>query len=220
MPNQNYFSYSVKLIENKGVKFWKILLGLVIAATGSYFLFQKELLPFWLMAAGITLLLAVYAILIAGKPFNWIDWHPLFVLIGVGIALLFTLFYYLILHLLDFFWPILPHAFSYLTVLKGQWNLTGISLLLFFIIAPCLELFWRGFIQRWAMNRWGGQIGCLLTVLFYVAVFAYSLDWLLIISAFATAVFFGIFYAWTKNIVPCIVAHSFWLALLFLFISL
>ena len=36
------------------------------------------------------------------------------------------------------------------------------ALVLLFITSPAEEVFWRGFVQRWFMHRFGGKAGWLL----------------------------------------------------------
>ena len=44
------------------------------------------------------------------------------------------------------------------------------ALVLLFITSPAEEVFWRGFVQRWFMHRFGGKAGWLLAVCVYAGV--------------------------------------------------
>ena len=216
MAKQDYLSFSVKKIYHKKSSPWPVLLCLPFIFFYAYILFRTTWLPFWPAAAGGVILLCIYAILVGRSPVALPDWQPFSVLWGVGLTVVYSLLYALFVLLWHFVFPAQSLAVLFTQSLSTQSQLIWVSLLLFFVIGPGLEIFWRGFFQEWAINQWGITPGWLITSILYAAVFIYSANALLVLSALLAALFFGRFYAFGKNLVPCIIAHAFWLAMLYL----
>ncbi|MCA1029452.1 CPBP family intramembrane metalloprotease [Bacillus timonensis] len=81
-------------------------------------------------------------------------------------------------------------------------------IVLFFIIVPGEELFWRGFIQkRLVLYFHSSRKGIFLASILYASAHFYSNSTLLIVAAFVAGIFWGILYQWKKNIWLNIVSH-------------
>jgi len=92
-----------------------------------------------------------------------------------------------------------------------------IFLVLFFITSPGEEIFWRGFLQRWAMDKYGRLKGFLLASLFYAAVHIVSGNFMLVMAALVAGLFWGFMYFREENIIPLIISHALWTVGIFLF---
>ena len=90
-----------------------------------------------------------------------------------------------------------------------------IALLLFFITGPAEELFWRGYLQKNLMVRFGRWQGWLLATVIYAAVHIWSFNFMLIGAAFVAGAFWGAMYLYYKNLAPVIISHSVWSAVIF-----
>ncbi len=90
-----------------------------------------------------------------------------------------------------------------------------IALLLFFITGPAEELYWRGYLQKSLMARFGRWQGWLLATVIYAAVHIWSFNFMLIGAAFVAGAFWGAMYMRLKNLAPVIISHSVWSMVIF-----
>jgi len=90
-----------------------------------------------------------------------------------------------------------------------------IALLLFFITGPAEELYWRGYLQKNLMVRFGRWPGWLLATVIYAAVHIWSFNFMLIGAAFVAGAFWGAMYLYYKNLAPVIISHSVWSMVIF-----
>ena len=91
-----------------------------------------------------------------------------------------------------------------------------IALVLIFLTSPCEEIFWRGFLQRWAMHRYGGHKGWLLASCLYAGVHVASGNLMLTGAALVAGLFWGYVYLRTQSLYVCIVSHAVWTVSMFL----
>ncbi len=90
-----------------------------------------------------------------------------------------------------------------------------IAPLLFFVTGPCEELYWRGYLQKNLMMRFGQWQGWLLATAIYAAVHIWSFNFMLIGAAAVAGAFWGAMYWRLKNLTPVIISHSVWSAVIF-----
>ena len=100
--------------------------------------------------------------------------------------------------------------------MKGGTPPAVIAVLLLLVIGPAEEIFWRGFIQRWFMHRFGGKAGWLLAVCVYAGVHVFSGNFMLVMAALTAGLFWGWLYWKTGSLVPCILSHAFWTVAVFI----
>jgi len=90
-----------------------------------------------------------------------------------------------------------------------------IALLLFFITGPAEELYWRGYLQKNLMVRFGQWQGWLMATAIYAAVHIWSFNFMLIGAAGVAGAFWGAMYWRLKNLAPVIISHSIWSTVIF-----
>lgn len=103
---------------------------------------------------------------------------------------------------------------------KSHANLKLIGLLLFFIIGPGEELYWRGFIQNTLSKKLGENKGYLFSVFLYTAVHIVTGNFMLIIAAFVCGLFWGWLYKKEKSLIPVIISHAIWDLTIFVLLPL
>ena len=89
----------------------------------------------------------------------------------------------------------------------SQWL---IAPLLFFMIGPCEELFWRRYMQAGLMERLGPLKGWLCATGVYTLVHLPSLNIMLMGAAAVAGAFWGLLYWRLGRIPPVIISHAFW----------
>ncbi len=90
-----------------------------------------------------------------------------------------------------------------------------IALLLFCITGPAEELYWRGYLQKNLMTRFGQWQGWLLATAIYAGVHIWSFNFMLIGAAAVAGAFWGAMFWRLNNLAPVIVSHSIWSAVIF-----
>ena len=93
---------------------------------------------------------------------------------------------------------------------KSQASTIKIGLLLFLVIAPAEEIFWRGFVQRKYSEKFGKWRGLLLAVILYSLVHIWSFNLMLIAAAMVAGIFWSLLYLRYNSIVPGIISHAVW----------
>jgi hypothetical protein len=90
-----------------------------------------------------------------------------------------------------------------------------IALLLFFVTGPSEEIFWRGYLQRSLMERFGRWPGWAAATAVYAAVHIWSFNFMLIGAAAVAGAFWGAMYARLGSLAPVVVSHSVWSMVVF-----
>lgn len=86
-----------------------------------------------------------------------------------------------------------------------------IALLLLLLIGPAEEIFWRGFVQRRMMQRWGANAGFLVATACYTAVHIPSFNFMLIMAALVVGFCWGLIYRlFPRHLAALIVSHAVW----------
>ncbi len=99
---------------------------------------------------------------------------------------------------------------------KGEGTpLWVITLLLLFVTGPCEELYWRGYLQRNLINRFGPWQGWLLTTAAYAGVHIWSFNFMLIGAAGVAGAFWGLLYWCLGDLRPVIISHMVWSTVVF-----
>jgi hypothetical protein len=104
---------------------------------------------------------------------------------------------------------------------KGVGTSTGvISLLLFFITGPAEEIYWRGYLQKNLMVRYGNLRGWLLATAVYAGVHIWSFNFMLVGAAAVAGAFWGAMYWRFNNLSTVIISHSIWSTVIFAFLPM
>ncbi len=93
---------------------------------------------------------------------------------------------------------------------RTQLEPTIIAPLLFFIIAPCEETFWRGFVQARLAEIKGAKMAMVITTVLYSLVHIWAMNPMLLIAALVLGVHWGFLYRRYGSLIPGIVSHALW----------
>ena len=111
-----------------------------------------------------------------------------------------------------------PFAKEQIRVIYGMGEGTPlwvIAVLLFFVTGPSEELYWRGYLQRQLMFRFGGWQGWFLATAVYAGVHFWAFNFMLIGAAGVAGAFWGAMFWRVGNLAPVIISHSLWSAVIF-----
>ena len=187
----------------------------VLAAALWFVTFYLTFSTFWIKISLSASGLAILSLCIQPDIIRRLRLSPKSILLGLASAIAL----YLI------FWAgkrVSTHLFSFagqqigsIYDKKAGTPLWGVFILLFCVTGPSEEIYWRGFLQKNLMERFGGLRGWLLATAFYAIVHIWSFNFMLIGAAAVAGAFWGAMYWRLSDLTPVIVSHSIWSAVIF-----
>jgi len=193
------------------------LLLLVLAAVGFAWTFACPMGNFWVKITTTVCVLCAGSFYAAGFPIKRLQHLYREAAIGVVAAVVL----YGIFWLGDFvaaslfgFAPKQVEAIYAIKQLGHPWLVAAVLLL---VTSPGEELFWRGYVLREAVKRWGERRGFLFGAGVYGAVHIPSCNLMLVMAALVAGIFWCALYQWRKgDLIACIVSHALWTVSVFL----
>lgn len=175
-----------------------------------YLTFSVQLLNFWLSMSIAAITLCILAFCWGTLPFKREDFNLRMVMIGVGSALILYFIFWLgnILsqQMFDFAAPQVSSIYN----IRTQAEAIIITLVLLFVTSPAEEIFWRNFLQKWTMQRFGSFTGWILASLIYAGVHISSGNFMLVMAALVAGLFWGYIYWKEQNTLTVIISHALW----------
>lgn len=197
------------------IKTQELLLTLLLASLFWYIIFGLKIFNFWLSMSVAATSLAVLSICFSSLPITkaQCSWQGAW--LGIASAgLLYVLFLSgnaLAVSLFSFAKGEIVSIYD----IKTQGQAVFIAFILFFITSPGEELFWRGYVQRWAMEKFGKNTGWLLGSGIYAAVHIFSGNLMLIGAALVAGLFWGYIYQRSGSLFITIISHAVWTVSIF-----
>ena len=91
---------------------------------------------------------------------------------------------------------------------ESQWLLTALML---FIIGPAEEIYWRGYVQQRLSDKWGANLGFIITTLVYTLVHVPSCNFMLVMAAMVAGAVWGLLYRlFPERFTAIIISHALW----------
>ncbi|MCH5138545.1 CPBP family intramembrane metalloprotease [Clostridiaceae bacterium UIB06] len=205
-------------MDNKNYKY--LTFTLFAASILWYLMFVVKPFNFWMEMSGSILLLILMAYFANRCIFSFGEMKGRHILIGVVSAIALYGVFYAGNIISGYLFPFKDAQISSVYSNKSNANLTLIGLLLFFIIGPGEELYWRGFIQNTLGKKFGETKGYLFSVLLYTAVHIVTGNFMLIIAALVCGLFWGWLYKKEKSLIPVIISHAVWDLTIFVLLPL
>lgn len=197
-----------------------IVFTLFIATILWYLLFVIKPMNFWLQMS-----LSISALVLMSLVFN----RDIFkigkltirhILIGISSAILLYIIFYLGNIVSGFIFPFKDSQVLSVYSNKSNGNLILIGSLLFFVIGPGEEIYWRGFIQNTLSKKIGETRGYILSVLLYAGVHIITGNVMLVIAALVCGIYWGWLYKKEKSLIPVIISHAIWDLTIFVILPL
>lgn len=176
-------------------------------------------LPFWIAMPVATAVLAIVGMSI-NFPKGYFKFKFDYFLIGVISA---VVLYFIFMMGKYFANMILPFAGSQVAAIYHRaagHSPAKIILLLLFVIGPAEEIFWRGFVLKNCLKKYGLVAGVVLSAVLYSAAHLFAMNIMLLIAAFVCGIFWGMIFARYKNLWPVIISHALWDVLIFVLFPL
>jgi membrane protease YdiL (CAAX protease family) len=201
-------------------RFKYAIITIIAAAIFWFEMFYLKSFNFWIEMSIAAALLSLASIIINNKADRNInkrlyDFEAKHILIGlISAAVLYGVFYLgdVISKL------IIDFADRQVTNIYDNKELLSpavIAFLLFFLIGPAEEIFWRGFIQDTFQNKFGENAGWLIASFVYAGVHIFALNFMLFMAALICGLFWGWIYKKYKKLWPGIISHAVWDVVIF-----
>jgi len=197
-----------------------LCLTLLLAAFFWFAIFSLQWFNFWLsMCVAVTILTAL-ALKFDGVPFSRSDWNWRALSSGFAAAASLYVIFWIGNSLSQYLFHFAQPQIASIYLIRTQGEAIAMSLILLFITSPGEEIFWRGFVQRRLVQRFGARPGWLLASAIYASVHIASGNFMLTMAALVAGLFWGWLYQREQNLVPCIVSHSLWTVTIFILLPI
>ncbi|MGH2575192.1 MAG: lysostaphin resistance A-like protein [Ignavibacteria bacterium] len=193
-----------------------LLIVLILIA----FLFWVEMFVlkhfnFWiemLAASSLLACISLYINRIRGREinFNLFYFENKFILIGIMSAVILYGIFFVGNELSSVLFSFADNQVKGIYENKILLNPSIIGLLLFFIIGPAEEIFWRGFVQYALADKFGGNAGWITASFIYGGVHLVAMNFMLFIAALICGTFWGYIFKRYKSLWPGIISHAVW----------
>lgn len=199
----------------------KLIVSLLLAAVLWTIMFSPmtaPYVPFWWTMTASACGLAVLSGCFHRRWWKGIEWRISDLFLGVGSAVvLWGIFWCgdkLAVRLFDFARPQVDSIYGMKSG-EPSWVLAA---LMFFLIGPAEEIFWRGYVQRTFSERWNPAAGFVTATFLYAAVHMTSCNFMLVAAAGVAGGIWGWYYRFFPHRLPVLIlSHALWDVGIFLF---
>ena len=191
----------------------KVVIPVLVAVLFWFVMFSpwtKEYVNFWITMgfAGATLTLMSALLGDNFKKQFQFSVKDIFIGIASAVVLYFVFYFgeYFSTLLFDFARGQVDNIYS----MKDGENKLFLGVLLLLLVGPAEEIFWRGYVQRMLIPKYGEWTALIATTLIYTLVHIWSFNFMLIMAAMICGAFWGLLYKYNKNLVTLIISHAVW----------
>lgn len=192
----------------------QVLTGIIAAALLWFAMFSPLTAPrlnFWCAMTASALVLTALATLFCREWVRNIRLSPREVAAGLAIAFALWWVFWVGDKVADWLFAFERPQVEMIYAMRRGASPAMIAALLLLIIGPAEEIFWRGFIQRRMMQRWGPNAGFAAATACYAAVHIPSLNFMLIMAALVVGFCWGLVYRlFPRHLAALIVSHAVW----------
>lgn len=193
-----------------------VILTVALAFVFWYLTFSVKWMNFWQSMSIAVVTLTGMSVYFAGMPLNKQEINLKNVVIGVVSAgVLYGIFAagnYLSQLMFNFARPEISAIYD----IRHEGHAKLIAFVLLFITSPGEELFWRAFVQRWTMDKFGCLRGWLIGAMIYAGVHILSGNFMLTMAALVAGLFWGFLYWKSGSAFACIISHALWTVSIFI----
>ncbi|MBW1956432.1 MAG: CPBP family intramembrane metalloprotease [Deltaproteobacteria bacterium] len=199
----------------RGVRPTWVWITVALAAGLWGFAFYLTWLNFWIKIPIAAATLAVFSLTLQRLPEKDLAFDRSAVIRGIASAVALYFIFWLGKTISLWLFPFAPQQIGAIYG-KGQgFPMPVVFFLLLFVTGPCEEIYWRGFLQRHLVNRYGKWPGWGMATGIYAGVHIWSFNFMLIGAAAVAGAFWGYLYLRWGRLSPVIVSHALWSAFVF-----
>jgi membrane protease YdiL (CAAX protease family) len=201
---------------DKGPKL--VFIGISFALLLWYFVFLSNFLgSFWIRVTLASIILSIYAALF-NRDYHLGDQEVKLQSLWNGVLSGFLL--YILFHIgYNILESYLQQGASRVYLLAENSSLY-VAVVALIITSFCEEFFWRRFIQRTLISRYGITIGLTLSTAVYGLIHLSTFNLPLILAALISGFYWGVLYEYTRSFWLIAISHIIWTELIFIILPL
>ena len=181
------------------------LIGTVLLATALWFVtFYLTWTTFWIKISLSAATLALISLWLQPDRKKELQFKCKAIGVGLLSAVLLYVIFWAAKMVSTSLFPFADHQIGGIYDKGAGTSMWIIALLLLIITGPSEEIYWRGYLQKNLMRRFGGWQGWLLATALYAGVHIWSFNFMLIGAAGVAGAFWGFMYWRLKNLAPVI----------------
>jgi hypothetical protein len=194
----------------------KFVWATVVLATVLWFVtFYLTWSNFWIKISFSAAILAILSLQIQPLPSDQLRFGWRAIIQGLSSAAVLYVIFWFGKWVSTLIFPFASHQIGAIYGKGEGFPLLAIFFMLLLVTGPSEEIFWRGFLQRNLMVRYGKLNGWFITTAIYAGVHIWSFNFMLIGAAAVAGAFWGLLYLRWKNLAPVIISHAIWSAFIF-----
>lgn len=198
----------------------KVVVAVVVAAILWFIMFSpwtSGKVNFWYTMTLSAVTLTALSTLFCREWTGDVRLQPRNIALGVGLAFVLWWVFWIGDKVSQWMFDFARPEVNMIYAMKSGTSPTVIALLLLLIIGPAEEIFWRGFIQRRMMQRFGANMGFVVATACYTLVHLPSFNFMLIAAAAVVGGCWGLVYRFfPKSLTVLIISHAIWDACAFI----
>jgi uncharacterized protein len=199
----------------------RLVWSMIILAFGLWFVtFYLDWLNFWIKISFSAATLGALSIWAHTLKDNRLTFDKTAIYEGFVAAVVLYILFWAGQTASAYIFPFASHQISAIYGKGAGFSRLSIFFILLLVTGPCEEIFWRGFLQRNLMSRYGEFPGWLLATAIYTGVHIWSFNFMLIGAAAVAGAFWGLLYMKLKRLDALIICHSLWSACIFAVVPL
>lgn len=177
---------------------------------------------FWWSMTGAAGGLALIALTLnRGRLGTLFRWKTSWIVWGLGSAAALYMVFWMGDFLARQVFAFAPEQIGGIYGLRAGESQLKIGLLLFFLIGPAEEIYWRGFLQNSLQKGLSTPlVGWLVAAFIYAFVHIWAFNFILLMAALLCGLFWGLLFYWTRNLWPGIISHAVWDVFVFLILPI
>lgn len=202
----------------------KVIPGFIIATIFWFLMFSqwtKDYFNFWIIMIFATLTLNIYSFILGRKQLKTVyKFEPRWIIIGIVSAFILYMVFFAGNYFSNLLFDFAGHQIENIYSTKSQADKIFIGLALLLWIGPAEEIFWRGFAQHNLALKYGDTKAYIITSIVYAFVHIWSFNFMLFMAALICGLFWGWMYKKYKNVLPGLISHAVWDAVIFVVIPI
>lgn len=195
----------------------RIILPILIATLLWFVMFSPLTAPhlnFWLAMSLSGIVLALISFSLGGgylKRSLKEDFRLSDIPLGVAIGALLWAVFWVGDKVAVWMFPFAEGQIGTIYAMRDGTSWTLIGLLLFLVVGPAEEIFWRGYVQHSLGEKFSPTIAFLATTAIYTLVHIWSLNFMLLVAAAVAGGLWGLMYRlWPKRLWALVISHAVW----------
>lgn len=202
----------------------KVIPGFLIAIVFWFIMFSpwtKDLFNFWAVMLTATATLMIYSFVVGRSQLKAVyTFETRWIYIGILAAFFLYMVFFAGNYFSNLLFDFADKQINNIYATKSQGGKIFIGLALLLWIGPSEEIFWRGFLQHHLSLKLGDTKAFWIATAAYAFVHIWAFNFILFMAALICGLFWGWLFKKYKSVIPGIISHALWDAVIFVVLPL